>query len=48
MSKFLEIFKDYLNMQNDISQTIDRYNKESFSTTSQVGQNALIQCKVFK
>ena len=35
-------------MQNDFSQTIDNYNKESFSTRSQIGQNALIQSKVFK
>ena len=35
-------------MQNEISQTIDNYSKESFSTRSQIGQNALIQSKVFK
>ena len=37
-----------MNIQTEISQTIDRYNKESFSTRSQIGQNALIQSKVFK
>ena len=37
-----------MNIQNEISQTIDKYNKESFSTRSQIGQNALIQSKVFK
>ena len=35
-------------MQNDISQTNDKYNEESFSTRSQIGQNALIENKVFK
>ena len=35
-------------MENEFSQTIDKYNKESFSTTSQTGQNALFQSKVFK
>ena len=35
-------------MQKDISQTIDKYNKESFTTRSEIGQNALIQSKVFK
>ena len=35
-------------MQNEISQTIDKYYKESFSTRSQIGQTALIQSKIFK
>ena len=48
MTEFIEFSKKDLNMQNDISQTIDKYNKESFSTRSQIGQNALIQGKVFK
>ena len=44
----MEINEKDPNMQNEISQTIDRYNKESFSTRSQIGQKALIQSKVFK
>ena len=48
MSEFIEILKNDPNMQNDISQTNDKYNKESFSTRSQIGENALIQSKVFK
>ena len=48
MGEFIEIFKQDVNIQNEISQTIDKYNKESFSTRSQIGQNALIQSKVFK
>ena len=48
MGEFIEINKQDVNIQNEISQTIDKYNKESFSTRSQIGQNALIQSKVFK
>ena len=47
MSEFIEIKKNTI-IQNEISQTIDNYNRESFSTRSQVGQNALLQSKVFK
>ena len=35
-------------IQNEISQSIDKYNIESFSTRSRIGQNAIIQNKVFK
>ena len=48
MSEVLEIIKKDNNIQNEISQTIKKYNKQSFSTRSQRGQKALIQCKVFK
>ena len=48
MNEFIEIFNKDLDMPNDISQTIDKYNKESFSTRSQIGQIALIQNEVFK
>ena len=48
MSDFIEIIKKDTKVQNDISQTIEKYNKESFSTRSQIGQNALIQSKIFK
>ena len=48
MSEFIEIIKKDVNIQNDISQKIDTYNKESFSTRSQIGQNALIQSKDLK
>ena len=37
-----------MNIQIENPQTISKYNKESFSTRSQIGQNALIQSKVFK
>ena len=48
MAKFREITRKDVNLQNEISQTIDKYDKESFSTRSQIGQNALFQSKVFK
>ena len=48
MTEFIEFIKKDLNMQIDISQTIDKYSKESFLTRSQRGQNTLIQSKVFK
>ena len=48
MTEFMEIIKKDANIQNEISQTIDKYNKESFSTRTQIGQNDLIQSKVFK
>ena len=35
-------------MQIVFPQTIDKYNKETFSTRSQLGENAVIQSKVFK
>ena len=43
MSIFIETFKKDTNVK-----TIEKENKESFSTRSQIGQNALIQSKVFK
>ena len=48
MGEFIEIIKQDVNIQKEISQTIDKYNKESFSTRSQIGNNALIQSKNFK
>ena len=47
MTEFIESIKKDLNVQNEISQTIEKYNKESFTTRSQIGQNALIRNKVF-
>ena len=45
MSNFIEIIKKDTKVQDEISQTIEKYNDESFSTRSQIGQNALIQSK---
>ena len=35
-------------VQHEISQTIEKYNEESFSTQSKIGQNALFQSKLFE
>ena len=48
MVEFIENIEKDPNIQNEISQTIDKYNKESFSTRSEIGQTALIRSKVFK
>ena len=48
MSNFIEIIKKDTKIQDEISQTIEKYNNESFSTRPQIGQNALIQSKIFK
>ena len=46
MAEFIEIIKKDVNIRNEISQKIDKYNKEAFSTRSQLGQFALIRSKV--
>ena len=48
MSNFIEIIKKDTKIQDELSQTVEKYNNESFSTRSQKGQNALIQRKIFK
>ena len=48
MAEFIEFIEKDPNIQNEISQTIDKHNKESISNRSQRGQKALIQSKVFK
>ena len=34
-------------IQNGITQTIEKYNKKSYSTQSRIGRNALMQNKAF-
>ena len=48
MGEFLKFIRKDTNIQSEISQAFEKYIKESFSTRSQTGQNALIQIKVFK
>ena len=48
MTEFIEIIKKDANIHNEISQTFDKYNKESSSKRSQIAQSALIQNNVFK
>ena len=35
-------------VQNEITQIIEKYNKDSYSTQSEIGQIALIRSKVFE
>ena len=39
----MEIINDHSKVRNEISQTFEKSNKESYSTQSKVRQNALIQ-----
>ena len=48
VTEFIEIIKKDSKIQNDLSQTIEKYNKESYLAQSGTGQNALIQNKVFE
>ena len=48
MRELIVPIKKDVKIQNEISQTIEMYNIESFSTRSQIGQSALIQNEVFK
>ena len=43
----MDFLKKDSKVQNGITQTIKKY-KESYSTQSKIGQNALIQSKVFE
>ena len=46
MAEFIEIIRKDWKVQNEISQTLEKHNKESYSTQSKKNQNALIQSKV--
>ena len=46
MAEFIEI--KVSKVQNELSQTIEKRNKKSFATQTKIGQNALIQSKVFE
>ena len=48
MAHFIEIIKENSKVQNEITQTIEKYDEESYSTQSQTGQNALNQNKAFE
>ena len=48
MAEFIEILTEDSKVQNEKTQTIEKYNKESCSTQSKIGQNSLIQSKVFE
>ena len=48
MTEFIEFVQKDSKFQNEISQTIKKYNKESYSTQSKKRLNALVQSKVFE
>ena len=48
MTEFIEIIRKDSTVRNEITQTIEKYNKESYTTQSKIGQNALIQSKIFQ
>ena len=48
MAEIIVVIKKFSKVQNEISQTIEKYNKESYATQAKIGQNALIQSKDFE
>ena len=48
MAEFIDILQKGSKVQNEKSQTIEKYNKESHAIQSKIGQTALIQSKVFQ
>ena len=48
MTDFIEIIKQVDKIKNNISQVVDKYNKQSYETRSMLGQKALIQSSIFK
>ena len=47
MVEFIEIIKKGSKFQTEITQSIEKYNEESYSTQSKIVQNALMQNEVF-
>ena len=48
MAEFIQTIKINSKVQNEITQTIGKNNKESDLTQPKIGQNAFIQSKVFE
>ena len=48
MTEFKEVIRKGSKVENDISQTIENYNKESYATDSIIKQNAFIKNRVFQ
>ena len=48
MDEFLEIIKKDPKVQKESSKAIDKFNKQSLSTSSQIAHKVLIQSRVFK
>ena len=48
MTDFIEIIQKDSKIQNNISNIIDKYNKQSYATKSKLGENAIIQSNVYR
>ena len=48
MTDFIEIIQKDTKIQNDISNTVDKYNNQLYATKSILGKNALIQSSIYK
>ena len=48
MTDFIEILQKDSEIQNDISNIIDKYNNQSYATRSKLGENPLIQSSIYK
>ena len=48
MTDFIKTIQKNSQVQNNISQVIDKYNKQSYATKSELGRNALIQSSIYK
>ena len=48
MSDFIEIIQKDTKIQNNISNIVDKYNNQSYTTRSILGENALIQSSIYK
>ena len=48
MTDFIEIIQKDTKIQNDILNIVDKFNKQSYTTRSELGRNALIQSSVYK
>ena len=46
MAEFIKVMKKDPKVQNEISQTIEKYNEKSYATQSKIGQHASTQSKV--
>ena len=48
MTDFIEIIQKDSNIQDDISNIIDKYNNQSYAIKSILGQNAIIQSSIYR
>ena len=48
MTDFIEIIQKDTKIQKDITNIVDKYNNQSYSTKAILGQNAIIQSSIYK